>query len=104
MKEYCTDTKACRHDLLLAYFGERFAAGRCDSCCDNCLAREQGTEALDDGIWLVSCSPSLCGIRLHQCSQHRPCRFSQQSGRRFGIQSSQQLRLSSPERMHRHRD
>ena len=54
MKDYCTDTKACRHALLLAYFGERFAAGRCDSCCDNCLARQQGATLLDDGIWLVS--------------------------------------------------
>ena len=54
MKDYCTDTKACRHALLLAYFGERFAAGRCDNCCDNCVARQQGAVLLDDGIWLVS--------------------------------------------------
>ena len=42
MKEYCTDTVQCRHALLLAYFGEHFAAGRCGNCCDNCLARRQG--------------------------------------------------------------
>jgi len=54
MKEYCTDTKACRHSLLLAYFGEHFAAGRCGKACDNCLARQQGAVQVDDDIWLVS--------------------------------------------------
>ena len=70
MKEYCTDTKACRHALLLAYFGERFAAGRCDSCCDNCLALKQDAVLLDDDIWLVMSSPfSLCCLGVSHCSQ-----------------------------------
>ena len=56
MKDYSTNTKECRHSLLLAYFGERFAAGRCDSCCDNCLARQPGGAPADD-IWLVCCHP-----------------------------------------------
>ena len=53
MKEYCTDTMQCRHALLLAYFGERFAAGRCGNCCDNCLARRQNGVPVEDDIWLV---------------------------------------------------
>ncbi|CAL5219887.1 g1811 [Coccomyxa viridis] len=75
MKDYCTDTKACRHALLLAYFGERFAAGRCDNCCDNCVARQQGAVLLDDGIWLEGEG----GGRWHQQEQKE-----RQKGRRRG--------------------
>lgn len=53
MKDYCTNTKDCRHSLLLAYFGELFAAGHCGGCCDNCATRQPGG-APDDDIWLVS--------------------------------------------------
>ena len=62
MKDYCTDTKACRHALLLAYFGERFAAGRCERCCDNCLARQQGSAPVDN-VWLVSRPTVVCGLK-----------------------------------------
>jgi hypothetical protein len=55
MKEYCSDDKACRHSLLLAYFGEHFAAGRCGNRCDNCL----GPNAADDDMWQVCIVPCL---------------------------------------------
>ncbi|CAL8468018.1 g7557 [Coccomyxa elongata] len=50
MKQYCTDDKACRHSLLLDYFGERFAGGRCGNACDNCIARESEPSHLDS-VW-----------------------------------------------------
>ncbi len=53
MKEYSTDDKACRHSLLLEYFGERFAGGRCGNACDNCIARESETSHLDS-VWQVA--------------------------------------------------
>ena len=84
MKDYCTDTKACRHALLLAYFGERFAAGRCDNCCDNCLARQQGAVLLDDGIWLVNNPSATSAVsafldcsRWHTVSQQDRCHSHQ---------------------------
>ncbi len=52
MKDYCTDDKACRHSLLLDYFGERFAGGRCGNACDNCIARGSETPQLDS-VWQV---------------------------------------------------
>ena len=84
MKDYCTDSKACRHALLLAYFGERFAAERCERCCDNCLARQQGSAPVDD-LWLVSrptvvslrsevLAPPYCCLQQHRGSMTRnPC-------------------------------
>lgn len=39
MKAYCEDSEGCRHALLLAYFGEQLAGGRCNGRCDNCLRR-----------------------------------------------------------------
>ncbi|KAK9901519.1 hypothetical protein WJX75_000114 [Coccomyxa subellipsoidea] len=50
MKNYCTNDNACRHSLLLDYFGERFAGGRCGQACDNCLARHMHSPR-PDGIW-----------------------------------------------------
>ena len=52
MKNYCTNDNACRHSLLLDYFGERFAGGRCGQACDNCLARHMHSPR-PDGIWQV---------------------------------------------------
>ena len=39
MKAFSEDTEECRHVLLLRYFGETLASGRCGSKCDNCLRR-----------------------------------------------------------------
>jgi hypothetical protein len=50
IREYCTEDKACRHALLLEYFGERFAAGRCRGKCDNCL----GVQNAGTSVWKVS--------------------------------------------------
>ena len=43
MKAYCESRDQCRHALMLRYFGEAFAGGRCGDRCDNCLraARQQ---------------------------------------------------------------
>lgn len=75
MQDYCTNTKDCRHLLLLAYFGEHFAAGQCGGCCDNCVARQSGG-APDDDIWLVRCHGQFCQLsdsapeRLHGDGVH----------------------------------
>lgn len=50
MKDYCTDDQACRHSLLLDYFGERLR-GRCGHACNNCLARHSRDQA--DSVWQV---------------------------------------------------
>lgn len=72
MKDYCTDDKACRHSLLLDYFGERFAGGRCGNACDNCIARQAETPQLDSvwqvatrksGLPIADCTYSLCHLR-----------------------------------------
>ncbi len=50
MKEFCDDRDTCRHAALLAYFGERFARGRCGGSCDNC-ARGAASAADEDPDW-----------------------------------------------------
>ena len=58
MKDYCTNDKACRHSLLLDYFGERFAGGHCGQACDNCLARHMHSPR-QDTVWQVHLSVHL---------------------------------------------
>ena len=52
MRDYCLDEKGCRHALLLAYFGERFAPVRCRDRCDTCL-KEAGADTRADSVWKV---------------------------------------------------
>ena len=49
MKNYALDEGTCRQAALLAYFGERFEAGRCGDRCDVCL----GGCARGDDVWKV---------------------------------------------------
>ena len=47
MKAYCEDEAECRHALLLRYFGETLAGGRCGDKCDNCRRRNGAGEDPD---------------------------------------------------------
>lgn len=64
MKEYCADDKSCRHSLLLAYFGERFTAGRCGNRCDNCA----GPCAKSADLWQVVGENSHTSVQQCSCS------------------------------------
>ena len=45
MREYCEETRRCRHDMLLSYFGEAWAQGACGAACDNCTRKAGGGRA-----------------------------------------------------------
>jgi bloom syndrome protein len=44
---YCLNESECRRVLLLEYFGEQFAAGRCNRTCDNCRQDPSTLEIID---------------------------------------------------------
>ena len=43
MENYCSEKIICRRVMLLQYFGEQFSQEDCDSKCDNCQRRQEGS-------------------------------------------------------------
>ena len=53
VRDYCTNDKDCRHNLLLKYLDEEMDPPTCVSNCDVCCAAQQGMSIKDQCPWSV---------------------------------------------------
>lgn len=61
------ETSACRRKFLLHYFGEQFAAERCDKNCDNCKhpkAQQVVTDEMHQAVTVIKTLKENYGVKL----------------------------------------